>query len=1572
MKAHIATGALLAALLGAGATAEAQAARADVSRGGVDGVEMQLEGSLSATRGGTLRWLVTAYEVRGLSELRPAAGATVHVATSLAQTEDAAEVTTDPSGRARVALEVPEDAEDQFRVVLRLVHANGIQRRYELGVRVTPREAIALHVARQRVSPGGVLRAFGRLTHRESARPLGGETLRLTLRDDAGRPLAAPVEVRSDEAGLFAHRFDVPDDHRGAVSVEARTSDDDHPLSRRVGAQVAVPTPPPLLLAVAPGAAIVAPGARVPIEVVVRTPMGRPLPGTTVTLAGARREDRDRRALTDARGRARLVWTAPTRTSGMSDLQVRVTATREGIGSATAAAAVRVAADHHALSFAVEGGAYSPLGGYLFARLVGDDGRPAGAGIEIRASGPRLPSGGITATTDASGVAVLDVTLPRPPDASADSCGGESATQIVLRAATPRPVEARGCVPLDPDAAARVRATSPIVRAGDSVELSVDRVPGASRLPVELSVMTADARAVAVRRIEASESRAEVTIPEDATGRLLVRARPLWGSDAQPVRGGVTQVWSVAAPPFAVSAELSEDGATSIRMAGEGARSAYVVAAPIDEARALERRLRLATQGPLGELRAPAGEASPDLIRGALAAGLTIDRGAPAVLRGGRAVPVPAPSNPTSVGLLRDPWRSRARFVTGRLALIVRALEQTVSSAIPERIEDVAVRSGSRYRFNGQVLESVAQSGMLGPEGATGLGGDPLTIEQLRGFDPTISYDNVARRITRERLFRLILALRSFVSGRGFDLPWSRLGNPGEWMRQLQGQPVPGGGSLRRSDLVDGWGRPFDLRPARGGRSRFRFVDPLGAWEVVSSGPDGRFGGRDDVWDPTARVLRSGTPYAEAVGEDLLVARLQGVELGRASVALLQQVEPRASVGFVPAPDQGNAGARTATWDALPPVLDPDPDPLALRRPAHPGSGAGGELVRASPAQVQVALSLDEEPRTWGAVVFAAGDGGAGAVAMARTLAGAPLIVEARFPDRLRAGEPVELDGFVTNVTDAPIAVRVLTEAEGLEVGAPDELNVGAGEAAPITLRLAPARRIGGASARLRLLRGDEALRTVEHELAVVSGDHPLRLRAAGLARGRDWRVRFSIPDDARRAAGRVVLLAPSALAGDPDLADMRERDPALVAFSDALAGRQPAPEVRAALLRDQQPDGFVTGIDPMVSTGCAAVAWASAEEHDEDARAALARLRARFEALGGLGTGADQLPQTAAVLAAIATGGVPATDAVQARDPIARTAGQLRGSLRRALREHPEEPTLLARAAAALLLADPRDAYGRAMLERAAEHLTDTSDGGARVVGSERRDGRLESLAATLALAVAAHQVRQDELAERLARGGLGREHVALRAGGETLFWWIASGAYGVLGADAERLVVRVDGEARPVALEGGRAVVALDPRPGDHEVRVEGPASGGAFVRVEAALERPFVARDDGPYALAIEGDPGDTATGAALELSITARREIERTVVDLSLPAGAIVDDTLRAQMMGAPGVERIEVREPGFLRVRLGPMGDGVERTIPLPLRWSVRGTLRGLGAVAYPLGEPGAMSAIAPRELPVTR
>ena len=1559
-------------------SAAAQSARSRPRRGDVVGVEMSIEGGLTAERGGTLRWILTAYEVIGLTELRPASGARIHLATSLEQTEDAAEVTTDAFGRALIELAVPDDAPDSFHAVLRLVHENGIQRRYELNVAVHTAMQIELYLARAQVRPGDAVRVFGRLSARGRGTALGAQTLRLTLENRRQHPIAAPVEVTTDAAGVFVHTLELPEEAEGSggFAVEARAGGDEHPVSARVMGQLApAVSPSALLVAVAPERAMVQPGERQYVDVVVRSPQGRPLAGTTVSLNP---QDRDEgTTTTDARGRARLSWRAPNRTSGIQDVAITVTADREGWGRARGSAQVRIAAEPLAFAMAVEGGQLPPsLGGRVFVRVVTADGRPAAAGIEVRASGPRLPSGGVSARTDGSGVATLDITLPRAADATTDRCGGQTATAFDLRVGS---AQLDTCIGLDPDAAARVRVASSVVQPGGSIEVEVDRVPGAARLPIELTVLSTDGpRAIASGLIPPGERTTSLVLPEDAGGLVWVRARPLFGRAREVVRGGVVGVLVTTPERVAVNAELTPDGRLSVGTDGAvpTGSSVYVVAAPLDEARALFELLQGDVAGPLGDLRVPFAQASPALIQATIAAAVPVDDAAPAVLRAGHVIASPAPENPTASGQLRDPWRSRARFVTGRLALIVRALEAHVGSSVPERTDDVAVRGPRGFTFNSQILEAVAHGGSLGGAGATGLGGDPLTIEQLQRFDSTLTYNNVARRITRERLFRLILALRAFVAQNGFDLPWSRLGDPSQWMRQLQNRSAPGVGPISRQYLVDGWGRPFELRPSRGGRARFSFVDPLGSWELVSAGPDGRFGNGDDQWDPTARILRSGTPYAEAVGEDILVARLQGVELGRASIELLRGVEPQARVTGVPS--QAGAPARQRAqqlWNRLPTVFSPPIDPLALRRPAQPARSQGGVLSALDRSGVTVPMQLGEEPRTWGAVAWARTPGGAGAAALSSTLAGSPLIVEANLPSFLRTGEAVELEVVVTNVTDTARTLRPEATADGGELTAPSAVTIPPGEASSFVMGLSPGGQVGRGHATLALFDEQRALRTVRWDLRRIDGSHPQRLRAAGLVRDRPFRVHWTNPPDARFSGGRIVVLAPSALAADPDLSDLREQDPALVAFSDALAGRRSDPELWARLLRRQGELGVVEGQDPMLSTACAAVAWASADRYDERARAALARVRqifARRTELGGNELEPDMLASAAALLGALSAGGVPAmSDSSRlAQDPLARLAALMRVSLRRTVRRYPEEPSLLARASAALLLADPRDAYGLAMLEMAEAHLVDTTDAGARVEPSERRRTATESLAGTAALAVAAYQAGREELSTRLLRGALARDHVALRAGGESAFWLLAAGAYGSFGEAANRVTVTVDGSRQEVLLESGRAVLPLDPSGASHEVVVEA-GEGAAFVRVEAAAARDFVARSAGPLELSLDGDVGDPITGAGLELTVRAREPLdEPSVVVVQLPAGVEGDAALRQVLSRAAGVVRVERREPAFLRLTLAPMAAGTELTIPLPLRWTVTGTLRGLGVIAFPLGRPEAMTVIAPRRLVV--
>jgi hypothetical protein len=1575
--------------------AEAQTAGRARVRGEVQGLELALDGGLSAPRGGILRFNATLYEVLGLSNLRLARNARIEVTSSLDPTAAALDLHADASGRVNIEIPVPDDAPGSFGLVLRAISAasGGVQRRFELSISTFDRRSLVVQIPRLGIA-GDRVPVVGYLSDLPTSHPLAASRVRLTLRDEASRTLLPPVEVTTDASGLFSHVFTLPDDRVASASVEAALLDEDGvvELSTSASAPVVRSSVTPLLVAVSASRRVVEPGSTLPVDIIARTGEGRPIAGATCIIDGPAHDDPAREQRTDERGRARFSWHVPDYPAAWNDLSINVSCSREAIGSGYGTVSVRMARVERAASFAVESGALVPsLGGRVWVRVVTIDGRPAAAGVAVELTGPRV--GTLSASTDASGVATFDITLhalatptrrapPRRASgdeeaydeeaydeelAATDNCGGEAATEISIHAAAASVVTA--CVPLDPDGTVRVRPVTPVIAPGGSVELELTRTSNA-RLPIAVSIIRTTGlggpTAIAQRVVPAGESRVTIPLPEGVgTEPLLIRARPLFGTEGREVRGGSAMIW-VAPSAWSLDTAMTPSG---LRLPTRAATRAYLIGLPLEEAQAIFDRA--GSGSPVfPEIGSDLSTATPALLAGALAARTTRDVGAPFVLRGAALTPVPAPADPTALGLLRDPWRAQARFVTGRLALVFSAIEQQVAAAVPERIEDVAVETGGRFTFNAQILASIADSGMLGAEGATGLGGEDLSVDALRAFDPAFTYDNVARRITRERLFRIMVALRAFVQQNGFDLPWARLGDPSTWLQHLP-EIYTESGAVQPRELVDGWGRPFVLRALP--RARFTGWSPLDGWEVASPGADGRIGNGDDVFDPTARVLPTGSPYAQAVGEDALVARLRGVELGRATVELLASYG--ATDGYVEgvpySPEEAGATLSLSAWSELPSRMNEVFDPLALRRPDRPADFVLGE-VRDLDGSV-VALPFDEEPRTWGVATYGLGSDGTFATDLVTTLAGSPLIVEERLPSRVRVGEPLHFELLVTNVSSEDRTFTVSSDTEGpLSATVTQSIVVRAGTSAPVEVELS-GERSGHAHLMVRFESGGSVLRTVRAELAIDAGRHPIRTRNAGLVGGgRSYGESFSIPGNATDPTARLVLLAPTGLAYDPDLAEVRESDPGLLAWSLALAGRPVDDVLRANLLRVQQYDGSFAGRESVLSTACALVALAGADEADTDA--ASARDRARnviayaspaFEDADGVVGG---YRGAAAVLAALAPGGVydPASGGEAAVDPVAAFAGGLRTSLRRALRTHPEEPTVMARTAAALLLADPGDARGLAMYERASAAVADVP-GGRLVTPSAARMGTIEQLTASLALAVAAHQVGDDTLAHALVRAVLYRDNLVLSRGGEALFWWLAVGAYGVLGADPSDVRVSVDGTSATATFEGGVAVLPATRAGAGSGLSASVSSSDGMVVaRLEAVYGIPFTDRTDGPFTLVLEGDPGSLRRVAALELAITATEEVGRPVLYLQLPAGVEADDALLASVGSSPYVASLERRRPGLLRMVLRPMSAGTTALVSLPVAWTARGTVRGLGAIVHPADAPERMTVIAPR------
>lgn len=1533
-----------------------------VPRGEVSGVDLQIDGRLVAHRGHPMRLSLTTFEVLGLDRLRRAAGATVHVYASFSRERALGTITSDPHGRVLTSIDVPEDAPSSFVVLLEVQSRSRVSRRFEFPVQVLESRSLEIAAAPYAVFPGSDFHVGGRLVDARTSRALAGVELTLDLSGPRG-PVGSAVRISTDATGSFRRSYRIaPDAQTGSYSVRVRRSGE-HPIEAITSVAVIARTAPPLLVSIAPSHTIARPRESIHLDLVVRRPDGRPVPGATVR-AGVRTEDVDT-ATTDARGRARLRYKTMALASAMADERVQVRVERAGLGATTAATTVRVHADDFAGALSFEGGRFAEaLPGRAYLRAVGVDGRPVGPDVSVVFSGPRLRSS-VTAKTDESGVAAAELVLgpaPSAEDESVDSCGGTVATEITATIGEGAgQASVRRCLLLDPDGILRVRVAHPRIRGGETLPVRVDRIGAASREPVVLELVSIRGgegtatygTVVASSLLAANSSEASLAVPEDVSGRLWVRARVLHGSAGDELRGAGTVVLVDPSAPYAIDARLDRElGTVQVRFDGEPGEPVLLeaLAVPYEQAMTIAR-----SYDPQTQYVGPSRSTADDLARSASwlsaqnADHVPVDALAAHAIIDGRSSPTPGPESPEEQGRLRDPYRARARFVQGRLALLFRALEAFVERSVPGHVETVAHRVGGRLVFNDAVLSSVAEGGSLGSEGATGLGGEPITIEQLRSIEPSFGYDAVARRVTRKRLFELLLEMRAFVNQRGFDLSWARPGDPRVWLQQM----VESGGSLTElgpRTLVDGWGRPFQLVATT--RPRFTLLQPVAGFEIVSAGPDGRFGNGDDVFDPTARVLASGSTYANAVLEDALVARLRGVELSRAT---LGQIGDLFGVYSPDVPYDADHGSRSDALSGpatqLPSIVESDPEPLAIRRIGRVVPSVLSAPVLRESGDARLRLDLGTEPMSWGILVRARTASGSTVETTIRATTGTDMLLHGELPVRVRRDEPLEIDLAATNLSTQARALEVRTTAcDGASVETPARIELGAELSVPLRATVRAARAMN-CPIRLELREGDRVLATLAREVEVSSGRHPQRRRATALVSRSGVSLDLAAPDGSANVVGRVTVTDPSAIVELPEFADLHRRDPALVAWARVATGRPFDDALRDQVLRVfEDPTRRITSL-----TRALAVIALSARIDDEPARQLRDRLLRELSIVGADAVAARSGPSAqrrmqAAVIASLALAGVPDPDSEG--DPIDGVFRRLLPSLRASVRAEVDSPTELAFAAAALLLADAHDGHGRALFDRAFAAVE--RDGGPRLVAAEGHEP-VEGIAATLALAVAAREVGRETDSLALASAAL-RELPAIGRGEDDVpFWAAALGVYGTLANDAVAEVeVEIRGRSERRSLEDGRLVLPVELGSGGRaSVRVRALGSSLVIAESEVAYDTVFAPESQGPLGLSIAGDPGRAYGVSALELTVTSSEPVFDPIVELELPASVEVDETLRQALLATGTVRSVELRRAGFLRLRLASVGAGSTVTVPLPFVFAARGEVHGLAAVAYP-------------------
>lgn len=1491
---------LLGSVLVASAASAQSFARRRVPQGEVTGLEMGIQGTLRAIPGERLRWELTLYEVVRRTELRPSPGSLVRVTASSDPSSPLAEVTTDAAGRASLELPIGDELERSPHLMLEAISSRGIRRVFEVDLELEPRYQAQLLVDRDVVPPGGSVMVFGRVLDRALGRAASALDVVVRARGASG-PVGPPIELQTDAAGVFSTRVVLPE------TGEVRLTAGGVGFSATSPVRVQAPVRGALHVEAVPRQALASPGDTVTVDLLVRTAEGAPVPGAQLGWEEQERLPVDERlgARTDADGRATLDYPMPRRLEAPYLTHAwTVRGVHPAHGSARASVPVRVARQRVFATWAVAGGALTPeLEGRVLVRVVGADGAPL-AGRALTLTVPRL-GGGLGGRTDADGVVVLRARVgPADPD---EPCGGPTAASAELAVEGHRESL---CLPVDPDATLALDARPQAD--GHRLRVELARRASVTRAPIVVTALVRRGEGWApLAQTSAAPGASSVELPLPATvfGEVWVRARPVL--DGREVRGGGAMVW-VGPAPGGLTLEVDAERA---RVGGAQPEDTVAVLAVDPERADALLALLHGELGPVaGALDAGSGPVLAELL---LAARAPTDEAVSAVLRDGAIFTLPLPSSPASEGLLRDPWRTRARFVRGRVGRLLRAVESYVAVRVPGEtgatIEDVAVLDGGRLRFNADLLEGVLSETDLGAEGATSLDGEPLDIAGLTALDPSFSYDNVARRITRERHWSLLLRLRRLVHQRELDVAWARQGDPSQYLlAMLDADDVEW--ELEppsREALTDAWGTPFALRPVRGA-ARFTFLQPVPGHELVSAGPDRRFGTADDLVSPFARVLPSGGLYAEAVGEDALLAELAGVALGRATV------ESLGALFGVEAPASGEDDpARAAAPSVPPPVRAASPGPVPLPPPLAAIADVGRAAERP--------WTLPSERRRYAAVALRFRPEGPPSSARAGLVAGAPYALGVELPEMLRPGEELSVPFSVVPLAEAsPPVIEVESGSVALEA-----------RVEGTRLRLV-ARRPGRARVVLTVRVDERVVASREATVRVVPSA-PLRARHVSAWVSERATLSAPTPAGARPWGARLVVTAPRALDADPRLAPLREDHPALFAWAQALRGDRLDPALVARVARD----GGASSAP--IEVACGLMALTGTDEHG--------LIGAATRALGArLG---DGLEERAAVLAALAP--VAPGHWVQGGDAVERLAGELREDGWRALVTATDRPSVMARMAAALLLVDREDARGLALLARARAALELDGSGRRWVAGQAERAG--DGWIGTLALAIAARQAGEDGLADELAASAASRLVLVPRVGVEGAFWALAASVYGAFGVDGpERVVVRVDGREATLELSEGSAELALPPT-----ARADLSGAAGALARVEARFVSD-AAGEGGPLRAWVEGDPGRFGERSGLELVVEGEGEVGAPVVELALPGAARLDAAALAVLRRTAAVQRVSPPDgAGVLRLHLAPLAAGATHRVALPWRWVAAGRTLGLALTSYDASAPSRMS-----------
>lgn len=585
-------------------------------------------------------------------------------------------------------------------------------------------------------------------------------------------------------------------------------------------------------------------------------------------------------------------------------------------------------------------------------------------------------------------------------------------------------------------------------------------------------------------------------------------------------------------------------------------------------------------------------------------------------------------------------------------------------------------------------------------------------------------------------------------------------------------------------------------------------------------------------------------------------------------------------------------------------------------------------------------------------------------------------LVDAPVPPFATEGDRIRLPVRVENRTDAPLPVSVHVEAEGLAIATPGpaslELPPRSAEETVVELALEEA---GEGSLVVSVARDGEGLDAVRRPLHVLADARTARDYRTRLVDGSDA-ITIEVPAEAsERGPGQLRVAVGARLFGD--LAGAGH--PLWGGWALAMAGEPLGEDIAEVVLRwvTYEDDDAEELREPLSSALALSAAWDDERLTDADARRALRAVGQELPAPEAMRAIEPESfgDRPSWLLLALA----PMAQDLAHRPALREDAERLLSRLRRMTSSHAaratEAPRAWARAAAALALSGGERERAVEMVRRTGRHLVRV--GAMAWVEPEQPTGREPRARPTAFLALAQTALGRRAEALALVRSLVDMQRAAADDDGPVILRALvaceiiprppflegvdralmsAAAARLAPGTDPGDARVRLDGRPVEIRREGDVQVAVLEGlgRPGTHTLEVSVGEGRVALAQLALAYGMPWdvAPRREAPIAISIDGEVGARDTRAALLLGVQNRgaRMLTRPVVEIELPAGAELDEPTREALAG---LLRADAHQEGrTLVLPLRPLAPGAWVRVPLRVRWSLGGALRGLGATAW--------------------